>query len=85
MHLLLFLAEEDKIKDPETIDKWYIEIPEGTSDRNLHDIVATTMVHEPCNILTPYFLCMRNDCCSKEYPKQFRYKKDENILCISNV
>lgn len=41
MHILLILAKEDKIRCPEVIDRvLYAEIPDATSGRPLHVIVA---------------------------------------------
>lgn len=66
MHLLLFLAEEDKIKDPETIECVVCaEIPEDIFDKHFHDIAAATMIHGPCDILNSHSLCMWQNCCSR--------------------
>lgn len=56
MHILLFLAEEDKIKDPDTIDRVVCtEIPDATSERHPCDILAATiMIHGLCSMLNPH-------------------------------
>ncbi|GBN35333.1 hypothetical protein AVEN_228207-1 [Araneus ventricosus] len=79
-HLLLILADEDKIKDPESID-WLgsEELPDETLDSRLHGIVKATMIHGPCGLLNPYSPCMADGICTKVYPKQFREAAAENV------
>ncbi|GBN27558.1 hypothetical protein AVEN_167654-1, partial [Araneus ventricosus] len=80
MHLLLVLAEEDKIRDPESIDRIVsAELPNETLDSRLHEIVKATMIHGPCGVLNPNSPCMADGVCTKGYPKQFREATAENI------
>ncbi|XP_054706695.1 uncharacterized protein LOC129216505 [Uloborus diversus] len=72
MHLLLILAEEDKIRDPETIDLIVsAELPDETLDPRLHEIVKSTMIHGPCGALNPNSPCITDGVCTKGYPKSF--------------
>lgn len=80
MHLLVILAEEEKIRDPEIIDSVVCaELPDATSDAQLHAIVTSTMLHGPCGVLNPRAPCMVDGACSKGYPKQFRNETVDNI------
>ncbi|GBM54045.1 hypothetical protein AVEN_220606-1 [Araneus ventricosus] len=37
------------------------------------------MIHGPCGTLNPNSPCMREGVCTKQYPKEFREKTEENI------
>ncbi|GBN99112.1 hypothetical protein AVEN_228780-1 [Araneus ventricosus] len=37
------------------------------------------MIHGPCGTLNPNLPCMREGVCTKQYPKEFREKTEENI------
>ncbi|GFV21567.1 helitron_like_N domain-containing protein [Trichonephila clavipes] len=70
MHLLLILAEEDKIRDPEIIHLIVsAELPDKTVDSKLHEIVKSTMIHGPCGVLNPNAPCIVDGVCTKGYPK----------------
>ncbi|GFV93153.1 ATP-dependent DNA helicase [Trichonephila clavipes] len=80
MHLLLILAEEDKIRDPEIIDLIVsAELPDKTVDPKLHEIVKSTMIHGPCGVFNPNAPCIVDGVCKMRYPKQFRDTTAENI------
>ncbi|GBN29122.1 hypothetical protein AVEN_106795-1 [Araneus ventricosus] len=80
MHLLLILADEDKIRDPESIDRIVsAELPDEALDSRLHEIVKATMIHGPCGVLNPYSPCMADGICTKGYPKQFKEATAENV------
>ncbi|GFY04302.1 ATP-dependent DNA helicase [Trichonephila clavipes] len=80
MHLLLILAEDDKIRDPENIDIIAsAELPDKTVDPKLHEIVKFIMIHGPCGVLRPNAPCLVDGVCTKGYPKQFRDTTAENI------
>ncbi|GFV08865.1 helitron_like_N domain-containing protein [Trichonephila clavipes] len=80
MHILLILTEEDKIRDPDSIDLIVsAELPDKTLDPKLHEIVKSRMIHGPCGVLNPNSPCIVDGVCLKGYPKQFRDTTDENI------
>ncbi|XP_028752922.1 uncharacterized protein LOC114712535 [Neltuma alba] len=71
-HILLFLDPRDKIKDPGTIDQLIsAEIPDKASTPELYDLVKKFMIHGPCgshNLKSP---CMKDQKCTKYFPKKF--------------
>ncbi|KAI9123500.1 hypothetical protein K1719_004800 [Acacia pycnantha] len=71
-HILLFLDPNDKIKDPEAINNFIcVEIPDNNSYPLMYKLVRQFMLHGPCgrsNIKAP---CMKNQKCSKYFPKKF--------------
>ncbi|GBM66306.1 hypothetical protein AVEN_220068-1 [Araneus ventricosus] len=80
MHLLLILANEDKIRGPESIDLIVsAELPDETLDSRLHEIVKAAMIHGPCGVLNPDSVCMADCVCRNGYPKQFREATTENV------
>lgn len=80
MHLLIILADADKIRDPEAIDSVVCaELPDPTLETRLHEIVTATMIHGPCGTLNPNSPCMADGVCSKGYPKGFREETAENV------
>ncbi|GBO43140.1 hypothetical protein AVEN_121656-1 [Araneus ventricosus] len=80
MHLLLILADEDKIRDLESIDLIVsAELPDETFDSRLHEIVKAIMINGPCGVLNPDSACMADCVCTNGYPKQFREATTENV------
>ncbi|XP_035231512.1 uncharacterized protein LOC118203339 [Stegodyphus dumicola] len=80
MHLLLFLAEEDKIRDAECIDSLVCaELPDATRHPELHNIVKSSMIHGPCGELNRNSPCMSDGVCSKGFPKPFQAETKENV------
>ncbi|KAI9108260.1 hypothetical protein K1719_020743 [Acacia pycnantha] len=71
-HILLFLYPNDKIKDPEAIANFICaEIPDKNISPLMYKLVRQFMFHGPCgrsNIKAP---CMKNQKCSKYFPKNF--------------
>ncbi|KAI9070477.1 hypothetical protein K1719_047560 [Acacia pycnantha] len=71
-HILLFLYPNDKIKDPEAINNFICaEIPDKNISPLMYKLVRQFMLHGPCgrsNIKAP---CMKNQKCSKYFPKKF--------------
>ena len=81
-HQSYTLAEEDKPRTPEDIDKIVCaEIPDPKKQKELHELVKTHMVHGPCGIDNPDAPCMKTENgvlkCSKGYPKP--YQETTNI------
>ncbi|MDQ1532073.1 MAG: hypothetical protein QOE37_2178, partial [Microbacteriaceae bacterium] len=73
MHLLLFLHQDDKIRDPKTADDIVsAQIPDPITQPLLYETVTKNMVHGPCGTGHPEAVCMVNKACSKNYPKEFQ-------------
>ncbi|XP_065682302.1 uncharacterized protein LOC136095521 [Hydra vulgaris] len=95
-HILLHLANDDKLKISQDIDNLICaEIPNPIVNCELYDIIKTCMIHGPCGILNPNSPCMKDGVCSKKYPKDFnantvavhngypRYRRRDNGLFIN--
>ncbi|KAG9219893.1 hypothetical protein CCMSSC00406_0010065 [Pleurotus cornucopiae] len=73
MHILIFLADEDKLLTPEDIDSCIsAEWPDPVTQPKLFETVKRCMVHGPCGNLNPNAPCMENGRCTKFYPKAFQ-------------
>jgi hypothetical protein len=75
VHILLFMAHEDKPKTPEIIDKVVCaEIPNERENPRLFKIITKNNIHGPCGEMNPNSPCMRDlpKTCSKMFPKEFR-------------
>lgn len=71
-HILLFLHPEDKISNGEEIDKIiHAEIPDATTNHELHKLVGDCMMHGPCGELNKSSPCMKMGRCSKHFSKEF--------------
>ena len=67
MHLLIFLDQPDKIRNPDDVDSIVsAQIPDKTQHPKLWETVTTTMIHG-CTAK-----CLVNGKCSKDFPKEFR-------------
>lgn len=74
-HFLLIFAEEDKIRDPEDIDRMVCaELPDPDVEPELFKIVSETLMHGPCGKDNPESSCMKRGKgeCAWEYPKDFK-------------
>jgi len=70
--MLFILAEEDKPRTAEQIDRIVsAEIPDPVDYPLAHETVTTSMVHGPCGMLNPEAICMKNGLCPKKYPFNF--------------
>ncbi|KAL7131766.1 hypothetical protein ABFS83_12G026400 [Erythranthe nasuta] len=71
-HILLWLHNDDKPKNPEEIDRIICaEIPDEENDRKMYKLVEKYMIHGPCgqaNLKSP---CMKDRVCTKRFPKSF--------------
>ncbi|KAI9121592.1 hypothetical protein K1719_008625 [Acacia pycnantha] len=71
-HILIWLAERDKIKEPEDVDKIIsAEIPNPDSDPQMYELVQKFMMHSPCGPLNPKAQCMVDKRCNKFFPKKY--------------
>ncbi|GBN37099.1 hypothetical protein AVEN_208321-1 [Araneus ventricosus] len=69
-----------KIRAKDDIDKYVsAELPYPIADPTLFQIITRCMIHGPCRTLNPNSPCMREGVCTKQYPKEFREKTEENI------
>ena len=72
-HILITLSVENKIKFIEDIDEMIsAEIPDSNIDKTLHDIVIRQMVHGPCGHENPECVCMVDQHCIKNFPKEYQ-------------
>ncbi|XP_053597308.1 uncharacterized protein LOC128668406 [Microplitis demolitor] len=68
-HILLWLA--NKVQ-PDSIDAIIsAEIPDIQQDPILHNIVIKNMIHGPCGFHNPSSPCMKENVCSKKFPRHF--------------
>ncbi|XP_028801370.1 uncharacterized protein LOC114756588 [Neltuma alba] len=71
-HILLFLDKNDRPKDANDVDKVIsAEIPDEEQDPVLFELVEKFMVHGPCGHLNRKSPCMKDNKCSKYFPKRF--------------
>lgn len=69
IHMLIWLRNK---LQPNQIDQLVsAELPDPEKDPELHNLVKTHMVHGPCGAFNQKCQCMKNNCCSKGFPKQF--------------
>ncbi|GBO09561.1 hypothetical protein AVEN_233058-1 [Araneus ventricosus] len=69
-----------KIRTKDDIDKYVSsELPDPIADTALFQIITICMIHGPCGTLNPNSSSMRESVCTKQYPKEFREKTEENI------
>ena len=83
VHILLIVADQDDLRTSEDVDKAIsAELPldpneQGLSDeekmqrQELQKIVTTNMIHGPCGTLNPSAPCMKDNKCTKGFPKPF--------------
>ncbi|XP_078427749.1 uncharacterized protein LOC144700161 [Wolffia australiana] len=69
-HMLWILDEPYKPRTPEDIDKIVCaKLPDPSEE--LLDYVAAHMIHGPCHLANPRCPCIKNEKCSKKFPKEF--------------
>jgi len=72
IHLLVYLSEECKIHDSNDVNKIVTdEISNAIKYPKLYDLVKQYMVHGPCGSINRNSPCMENNCCTKNYPRDF--------------
>ena len=72
VHILVFLRPKFKISSAFEIDKIIsTKIPNKDEQTQLYDIVSNFMIHGPCSLTNPKSPCMKNQRCSKFFPKRF--------------
>jgi hypothetical protein len=72
-HILLILHPQDKLHSRSDYD--YVccaELPDKDLEPELYETVTTSMMHGPCGALNPGSSCMKDGCCTKNYPKQWQ-------------
>ena len=70
MHLLIFLAQQDKPRTPEDINRLVsAEIPNPQEHPELYQKVRKHMIHGPCGEMNPNCICMQDGYCKKNFPK----------------
>ncbi|XP_057415282.1 uncharacterized protein LOC130710142 [Lotus japonicus] len=71
-HILLWLSPADKLKTTEMIDAVICaELPDPDLYPALFECVTNYMVHGPCGLSRRDSPCMKNDRCSKFFPKKY--------------
>lgn len=72
VHIVIWLEPNDKLKSPSIVDSIIsAELPNPIIDPLGYDAVTKYMLHGPCGFANNRSPCMRNDICSKHYPKTF--------------
>ena len=72
-HMLIILSNDSKLRDSNDIDTIiYADIPDQATGPELFDIIKSSMVHGPCGALNKDSVCMADDKCTKDCPKDFR-------------
>jgi hypothetical protein len=71
-HILLIMDRNDKPCTPEFVDTVVCaELPDPVAFPDLHNIIVSSMLHGPCGARNMQSPCMKDDKCSKKYPKPF--------------
>ncbi|CAN1731989.1 ATP-dependent DNA helicase pif1 [Linum perenne] len=72
VHMLIFLAEEDKLNSTSDIDSVIqTEIPDRYSDPKCYEAITKFMIHGPCKSLNPTSSCTVEGKCTKHFPKKY--------------
>ena len=80
MHMLLTLKAGSKLTTAAEVDSLIsAELPDPLTEPALYRIVSTSMIHRPCGVQNPNSPCMKNNECSKRYPKTFRDETSSSV------
>lgn len=80
-HLLLTLASGSKLRTAHAIDGVVsATIPDFEEEPRLYALVRKHMVHGPCGDNNPMCPCMRENVCTKRYPKEF---SSQTVKCVN--
>ncbi|CAN0926292.1 ATP-dependent DNA helicase PIF1 [Linum grandiflorum] len=72
VHIILWLSDNYKPKTPSMVDKIIsAELPDPLLDPVGYEAVTKFMLHGPCGQARPSSPCMKEDKCSKFFPKPF--------------
>ncbi|KAI9082435.1 hypothetical protein K1719_035578 [Acacia pycnantha] len=83
-HILIWLAERDKIKEPEDVDKIIsAEIPNPDSDPQMYELVQKFMMHSPCGPLNPKAQC--EEMMSTAIKYLFKYISKGNDRVVASI
>jgi hypothetical protein len=71
-HILFWVSIDTSEPSPQFIDSFItVEIPDPAVDPLAYALVAEDMVHGLCGRYNPKCSCMKDEKCSKNYPKEF--------------
>ena len=68
-HILLWL--QNKVSNSNVDDIIRAEIPDPQKDKKLYDIITKHMIHGPCGQYNRNCPCMKDNTCTKKFPKSF--------------
>jgi len=72
-HILIFLHPSSKYPNPADINRIIsAEIPNPNTQKELYHLVKTHMIHGPCGLSKTSSPCMKNNKCSKFFPKNWQ-------------
>ncbi|GJS92599.1 hypothetical protein Tco_0799567 [Tanacetum coccineum] len=83
-HTLLWVDNKDKIQHAPDIDRYIsAELPDPITDPEGYRVISEMMVHGPCGPADPNASCMKENVCSKKFPKKFNretfFDKDGHV------
>ena len=79
VHILLILAEPDKPKCPEDVDRLVCaELPDQHKNPRLFEVITRHNIHGPCGAVNKNSPCMTGEglsrCCAKGFPNSTSLK-----------
>ncbi|GJT61107.1 DNA helicase [Tanacetum coccineum] len=71
-HTLLWIDDKEKIQHAEDIDNYIsADLPDPNEDPEGYRVVSEMMIHGPCGPPEPNAPCMKENRCSKKFPKAY--------------
>nr|GEV44267.1 DNA helicase [Tanacetum cinerariifolium] len=71
-HTLLWVDNKDKIQDAKDVDRYIsAELPDPKTDPEGYRIISEMIVHGPCSKADASASCIKENLCSKKFPKKF--------------